>query len=98
MIRKNLLKFSLLCLIAVPALSEAYMKDVPFQCWEGYYLGANIGGAFSKAHLKTSTVFGTDADYFGHNAVAHINQVGSRSVDPNSVTGGVQGGYDYQIN
>jgi outer membrane immunogenic protein len=59
--------------------------------WTGLYIGVNAGGAWGKSDITTFLT-----GIFGVNTTA-VGIADSPSLKPNGFTGGVQGGYNYQI-
>jgi outer membrane immunogenic protein len=60
--------------------------------WKGFYIGANLGGAFGNSHAQTSTIL--PSDYFQDTSVPVVNGAGDRHLDLNGFTGGGQIGYN----
>jgi outer membrane immunogenic protein len=76
-----------------PVMAPAYN-------WTGFYIGGNVGGAWSSADPTTSTVV-SPAGYFGTGngpEIAAIAAVGAQNVNSSSVTGGFTAGYNWQVN
>jgi outer membrane immunogenic protein len=65
--------------------------------WTGFYIGANVGGAWANSDPHTSTVFG-DTGYFSPSSVPAVNSTGIQSLHPSGFTGGIQAGYNWQLN
>ena len=63
--------------------------------WDGGYLGLNIGGTFPKAHTTTSTVF-NPAAYFASSSVPAIAAVGNQHSSTSSLSGGIEGGWNWR--
>jgi outer membrane immunogenic protein len=61
--------------------------------WRGFYIGANLGGAFGGSHARTSTI-DDPAGYFATASVGEVNAAGDRHLDMNGFTGGGQIGYN----
>jgi outer membrane immunogenic protein len=70
----------------------------PICIWCGFYLGGNVGVARTRANVYTTNapsvpgIFGAPAN------IAAVNAAGTGSLDDNTFfTGGVQGGYNWQV-
>jgi outer membrane immunogenic protein len=68
--------------------------DVAYN-WSGFYIGANVGGAWGNYDTSTRTVF-SPIGYFDIASVPAVNAIGSQSIQPSNVIGGVQAGYNWQ--
>src|SRR5262245_52118996 len=68
--------------------------DVAYN-WSGFYIGANVGGAWGSFDPATSTVF-SPIGYFAASSVPAVNAVGNQRINPSNVIGGVQAGYNWQ--
>jgi outer membrane immunogenic protein len=69
----------------------------PVYNWTGFYVGLNAGGAWSESNATTSTIF-SPTGYFATTSVPAIGTVGNQNLNRTSFTGGVTGGYNWQIN
>jgi outer membrane immunogenic protein len=69
----------------------------PVYNWTGFYVGLNAGGAWSDSNARTTTIF-TGPGYFADSSVPAIGSVGNQNLNHTSFTGGVTGGYNWQIN
>jgi outer membrane immunogenic protein len=78
----------LVFMLAATGFSQSNSDD-----WKGFYIGANLGGAFSGSHGRTNTIFDS-AGYFSDTSVPPINDAGNRHLDLNGFTGGGQIGYN----
>lgn len=65
--------------------------------WSGFYVGLNAGGAFGHAHDETATVFSTTG-YFTPASVPAIASAGDQTMNKAGFTGGIQAGYNWQMN
>jgi outer membrane immunogenic protein len=65
--------------------------------WSGFYAGVNAGAAFGRSSTQTSTVF-SPTGYFAATSVTSIAAVGDQSANKAGFTGGLQLGYNWQIN
>lgn len=65
--------------------------------WSGFYAGLNAGAAFGHAKSDTSTVF-DPAGYFALIDVFPVNDAGQQTADKTGFTGGIQAGFNWQIN
>jgi outer membrane immunogenic protein len=64
--------------------------------WQGPYLGAFLGGAFSSNDLTSNVSPATDVSYFLTPAdVTAVNNSGTSSDDPSTWIVGLQGGHDW---
>jgi outer membrane immunogenic protein len=78
----------LVFMLAASGFSQTTTSD-----WKGFYIGANVGGAFGGSNARTSTV--TDpSGYFADSSVPAVNAVGDQHIDLNGFTGGGQIGYN----
>ncbi len=68
---------------------------VPAFSWTGFYLGVN--GGYSATQFDRSAAM-NPAFVGGPPLVNATNTLGTRSIKADGFTGGVQGGYNYQIN
>jgi len=86
--------------------SQAFAADMPVKApppptaapgWTGWYLGGNAGG-FWGASRTTSATTPIPGAGFTIAALAIINAQGApANIDTSGFTGGVQGGYNYQV-
>jgi len=84
---------SLLALAAaLPAAAQD--QDSP---WSGWYLGANIGANWSSSDLKAAVAQGNGAVVIPPADVNLINQTTGGSSNKTGFTGGIEGGYNYQM-
>lgn len=63
--------------------------------WKGFYIGGNIGAARGSSDARTTTVF-SPTGYFAMSSVPAIANVGKQHLEPFGITGGGQGGYNFQ--
>jgi outer membrane immunogenic protein len=63
--------------------------------WTGFYVGANVGGAWGSSDFTTKTVF-SPTGYFATTSVPAIATIGAQSNDSSSFIGGGQLGYNWQ--
>jgi len=63
--------------------------------WKGFYAGGNVGGAFDGSDAQTSTIFSATG-YFATTSPAAIATAGKQHLTPRGVSGGGQGGYNFQ--
>jgi outer membrane immunogenic protein len=89
---RRLLVVAGICVLALvtASVSQAQSKD-PFN---GFYVGGNIGGSFSRVSARTTTVF-SPTGYFAASSVPAIAAAGAQSLSLNGFTGGGQVGYNY---
>jgi outer membrane immunogenic protein len=69
----------------------------PIYNWTGFYVGLNAGGAWNESNPRTTTLFPVAA-YFADSSVTAIAASGNQQVNRSGFTGGVTGGYNWQIN
>jgi outer membrane immunogenic protein len=81
----------------MPAKAPAYFQPAGYN-WSGFYVGLNAGAAFGRAHDQTTTVFDPVAGYFGATSVSAIASTGDLHTNKVGFTGGIQAGYNWQIN
>ncbi len=68
--------------------------DVPN--WQGFYLGAYLGGGVGNAHFSTNTGSITDSSYFTTaEDINATNNAGSSQNTPVSITAGIQAGHNW---
>ena len=68
----------------------------PVECkWNGFYLGANLGGAIGNADVDARAGY-TDSGYLVHSDVAQIRNAGAQDIYTEGFTGGGQAGYNFQ--
>jgi outer membrane immunogenic protein len=70
-----------------------------FYNWSGFYIGGNIGGAWSKADdFVTANTPGTPGVFGVASNIALVDALGTGSGDrDSSFTGGIQIGYNWQV-
>jgi outer membrane immunogenic protein len=106
MMKKLLLAGIAFATVAGPALAAdlarppppAYVAPVvyaPVYSWAGFYVGGNAGWASGNFDPTTSTVF--NGTYFLAIDVPAVNAAGAQSIKPNDFTGGLQIGYNWQV-
>jgi len=86
---------------------KAAPAPAPALSWTGFYVGANIGGAWGHSDVTTnadcSVLPGTGpilcaVPSFAVANLAAVNAAGSGSINSSGITGGVQVGYNLQLN
>jgi outer membrane immunogenic protein len=88
------ISFKSLVLISFAFLfSFAFASETPH--WAGFYAGVNAGYALGESKVST-TAFDSNG-YLGTDIVA-VTQAGQGKVNLNRFTGGVQGGYNWELN
>ncbi len=80
--------------VAVLSAGAAAAQDTP---WNGFYVGASAGGSWSDTHMKIKAASGSGAIIMPPGDAALINGVGSTKDNDTGFTGGIQGGYNYQV-
>lgn len=63
--------------------------------WQGFYVGGLAGAVFSRFNLQTST---QPASLLNVSQANAVNTVGKQSIDPSGFLGGIEGGYNWQLN
>src|SRR5581483_4128392 len=63
--------------------------------WSGFYGGFNAGAAVDPAHVQTSVV---GSGYFATADLSAIASAGNETFDTPGFTGGIQAGYNWQMN
>ena len=61
--------------------------------WKGFYVGANVGGAFGGSNARTTTI-DPPGGYFGASDIPQIAAAGKQDIGLDGFTGGVQLGYN----
>ena len=87
-IHKSIVTFFLLSLSSA---SFAATSD-----WTGFYVGGNLGESIDSTNAQTSMY--SNGGVASSSFVANFNAAGQQSLDFNNFIGGLQAGYDYQIN
>jgi len=64
--------------------------------WTGPYAGVVLGAGIGKSSMRTSVA--SPPDYFLPQDIGQIGDLGSRNATPLGFVGGVEGGYNYQVN
>lgn len=80
--------------LAVLGAGTAAAQDTP---WNGFYIGANVGGSKADTHLKMKAASGNGTVIMPPGDTALINAVGSTKDNDTGFSGGIQGGYNYQV-
>jgi len=86
-------KFILSTCVLVFMLAATGFSQNNSDDWKGFYVGANLGGAFGGSNARTTTIF-DPAGYFDPTSVPAINAAGDQHVDLTGFTGGGQIGYN----
>ena len=76
--------------MALVAFGAANAQD-----FNGFYVGANAGGAFGRFDAKLSTVF-SPTGYFAATSVPAIATVGNQKIEPNGFSAGGGAGFGHQ--
>jgi outer membrane immunogenic protein len=103
------LKYVVAFVTAVAAggfVASAFAADMPVKAppmmapaynWSGFYVGVNAGAAVDPAHVQTTTVYSATG-YFASTSVPAIASAGDQTFHTPGFTGGIQAGYNWQIN
>jgi len=66
--------------------------------WTGWYVGLNVGGNWGTSAISTTVGNSSTGAFYPPNIVSNINAIGApANLNTNGFTGGLQGGYNYQI-
>src|SRR5262249_17303557 len=84
------LRGTCIVLLALVAFGAANAQD-----FNGFYVGANAGGAFGHFDAKLSTVF-SPTGYFATTSVPAIATVGNQKIQPNGFSAGGGAGFGHQ--
>lgn len=79
---------------------KAMTKPIPATSWTGFYVGANVGGVWGSFDNRLTTVNGPPGDQFFNTAIGQdrdVNAAGTGSANSSGFTGGVQAGYNKQM-
>ena len=77
--------------------SKAPAMMTPIYSWTGFYVGLNAGGAWNDSNLTTRTL-DPALSYFAATSPPAIALVGNQNINRSGFTGGVTGGYNWQVN
>lgn len=77
--------------------TKAPIAVAPIYNWTGFYVGLNAGGAWNDSNPTTTTLFPVAA-YFADTSVTAIGLAGNQHINRSGFTGGVTGGYNWQVN
>jgi outer membrane immunogenic protein len=78
------------------AYTKAPAMVAPIYNWTGFYVGLNAGGAWNESNPTTTTVF-SPTGYFAATSPPAIGIVGNQNINRSGFTGGVTGGYNWQV-
>ena len=86
----------------LPVKAMPYAVPAPAFSWTGFYIGANAGYAWGASQISAG-LGGAWVNYQGVPGAfdpdyAGVTSAAKRTLNPSSFTGGVQAGYNYQIN
>jgi len=72
---------------------------VPYYNWSGFYIGGNLGAAWTRDNVTTTNTPGAPVALFATPAnIAALNAAGTGSLGHDAVfTGGFQAGYNWQV-
>jgi outer membrane immunogenic protein len=79
-----------MCVVAFTLVAAAAADDTNFK---GFYVGANVGGAFGSSGAHTAPA--GPGNYFADSSVPAIAQVGAQQLDDRGITGGGTIGYNW---
>ena len=85
-------------LAADMALKAAPAPPAPVWSWTGFYLGGNAGGSWSRSDVDTNVAGGTYLVLCGPTCAPAVGNAASPGFRTNAFIGGVQAGYNYQMN
>ena len=89
----KLTKTTLCILLASGSLAFAASAEAAGP-WSGFYLGGDVGGAFSTSTGSTTTAYVSNGtSYFSPISVSSINANGTQNLNPNGFVGGAKAGY-----
>ncbi len=81
----------------LPTKAPAYNAPAPIAySWTGWYVGGNVGGAWSRSDVSTSVPCSAACAYFSPANAAAINANGGSKISGNGAIGGIQAGYNVQ--
>jgi outer membrane immunogenic protein len=81
----------------LPARTYTKAPPVAVYDWSGFYVGLNAGGAWGASNATSSTIFSPTGYFPDTTVVSAVNSVGNQNLNRTSFTGGVTGGYNWQI-
>jgi outer membrane immunogenic protein len=77
--------------------NEAPSTDVGHEVWNGFYLGASLGGVWARSSLRTTVAPSSAADsYFFASSIPIIDDAGRQRTQPGGPMGVLQTGYMFQ--
>jgi outer membrane immunogenic protein len=83
--------------LKMPVKAAPVMLPPPL-LWNGFYIGANVGAAWTSANVTTTNGPGVPGIFGLPGNIAAINAAGTGRLDSDAfVTGGIQVGYNWQI-
>jgi len=83
--------------LAARPYTKAPAIVAPIYNWTGFYVGLNAGGAWNESNPRTTTL-DPPLGYFANSSVPAIAVVGNQRINASGFTGGVTGGYNWQVN
>ena len=95
----SLLGIAALSVAATSGFAESAYPASPSHNWSGFYLGLNAGGNWDAAHATTTVAPTGPTSFFIACAVCvtAIAGLGDQTFHTGELTGGVQGGYNWQV-
>lgn len=91
-------------LFAAPAMAAdlpvkaPVVAPAPIVNWTGGYIGLSVGGAWGTSDLNNVIFNDGPVPHHSDDLLADVNALSSGSINPSGAIGGVQAGYDVQVN
>ncbi|MDI1266974.1 MAG: porin family protein [bacterium] len=82
--------------LAARPYTKAPAIVAPTYNWTGFYVGLNAGGEWNESNATTTTVF-SPVGYFATTSPPAIGIAGSQNIKRTGFTGGLTGGYNWQV-
>jgi outer membrane immunogenic protein len=84
----------LLSACAIPICAQETSQNTAFK--QGWYLGLTTG-VISGSSAVNTTIYNSPHPYIGTDWLSRINQAGAGTINLNTPTGGIVGGYNWKI-